>query len=127
MNIQLFRNKTGLIYGGDNKRIRCNEVGVLKIGDCQINVSDEDCVMPLIFYGASGDYDATYITGGNTYTLERVSVRNGRILPPSSERVELMELHVRADTADKERDDIKADIDKLKKIFDTDSLNFLIK
>ncbi len=127
MNIQLFRNKTGLIYGGDNKRIRCDKVGVLKIGNCEINVSDEDCVMPIIFYGASGDYAATYISDGDTYTLERVSVRNGRILPPSSARVELMELHVRADTAEKERDDIKADIDKLKKIFDTDSLNFLIK
>lgn len=128
MNIQLFTNKKGLIYGGDQKRITCDTSGLLKIGNTEITVNAEDeNIMPLLFYGASGDYDARYIVGHDVYVLERVAVRNGRILPPPSTALELMELHIRADTAERERNDMKSEIDELRNIFDTNSLNFLIK
>lgn len=128
MNIQLFLNKKGLIWGGDNKRIGCERAGVLRIGGSEIAVSGTDCVMPLLFYGASGDFEASYATSdGEVYKLEKVAVRSGRILPPPSSAVEIMELHVRADCAEKERVTMKADIEDLRNIFDTDSLNFLIK
>ena len=129
MNIQLFLNKKGLIYGGDNKRIACDRAGVLKIGGAEIAVTNDiDCIMPQLFYGASGDYEATYTTkDGEVYKLEKVAVRSGRILPPPSSAVELMELHCRADKAERERDELRAQVEELGKIFDTNSLNFLIK
>jgi hypothetical protein len=127
MNIQLFLNKKGLIWGGDNKRIGCERAGVLKIGGSEIAVSGTDCVMPLLFYGASGDFEASYTTSdGEVYKLEKVAVRSGRILPPPSSAVEIMELHCREDNAELERADIKGRLDKLSKIFDTNSLNFII-
>lgn len=127
MKIQLFLNKKGLIWGGNNKRIECERAGVLKIGGTEITVSsDTECIMPLLFYGASGDYDATYTTNGKVYTLEKVAVRNGWILPPPSYAVELMELHVRADNAELERDKINGKLEELSNIFDTNSLNFII-
>lgn len=127
MNIQLFLNKKGLIYGGDNKRICCDRAGVLKIGGSEIAVSGMDCVMPLLFYGASGEYDASYTTSdGEVYRLEKVAVRSGRILPPPSTAVELMELHSREDKAELERAEIKERLERLSNIFDTNSLNFII-
>lgn len=126
MNIQLFLNKKGLIWGGDNKRINCDRAGVLKIGGTEISVSNNDCIMPLLFYGASGDYEATYTTNGEVYRLEKVAVRNGRILPPPSSAVELMELHCREDKAEIERAEMRSELEELKNIFDTNSLNFII-
>ena len=127
MNIQLFLNKKGLIYGGDNKRIYCESPGILKIGGFEITVSGNDCIMPQLFYGASGDYEATYTTNeGEVYRLEKVAVRNGRILPPPSSALELMDLRIRADEAEKERERINARIEDLSNIFDTNSLNFII-
>lgn len=128
MNIQLFLNKKGLIYGGDNKRISCDTAGVLKICDTEITVNPGgENIMPLLFYGATGDYNATYIVGRDVYKLEKVAVRNGRILPPPSSALELMELHIRADEAERVCDIMKSDIEDLRNIFDTNSLNFLIK
>jgi hypothetical protein len=128
MNIQLFLNKKGLIYGGDNKRICCDRAGVLKIGGTEIAVTNNiDCIMPQLFYGASGDYEATYTThDGEVYRLEKVAVRNGRVLPPPSTAVELMELHCREDKAELERAEIKERLEELSNIFDTNSLNFII-
>ena len=128
MNIQLFLNKKGLIWGGDNKRIACERTGVLKIGSAEISVSaNKECIMPLLFYGATGDYDATFTTDkGEVYTLEKVAVRSGRILPPPSTAVELMELRCRADKAERERDELAKRVEELSHIFDTNSLNFII-
>lgn len=127
MKIQLFLNNKGLIWGGNNKRIECERAGVLKIGGTEITVSSgSENIMPQLFYGASGDYDATYTTNGKVYTLEKVAVRNGWILPPPSYAVELMELHVRADNAELERDKINGKLEELSNIFDTNSLNFII-
>lgn len=122
MKITTFRNMKGLIHGGDSKRIGCDRAGTLKIGTTVINISPgEDAIMPLLFNGCTGDYEATFTTsGGAVYQLEKVAVRDGRIKPPSPATVELMELRLRQDKSEEE-------IEGLKNIFDTNSLNFLIK
>lgn len=122
MRISLFKNMKGLIHGSDPKRIGCDKAGTLKIGKVEINISpEEDSIMPMLFNGCSGDYDATFTTSvGEVYNLEKVAVRSGWIAPPPPTTVEIMELRCRADEAeDKIRD--------LEGIFDTNSLNFLIK
>jgi hypothetical protein len=127
MNIQLFLNKKGLIYGDDPKRITCDSEGLLKIGNAEIEVTPhKECIMPTLFYGASGRFGATYLTNGELYELGEVVVRKGRIEPPSPQTVEIMVLQCRADKAEKERDQLKADVEELRNIFDTNSLNFLI-
>ena len=129
MRIQTFSNMKGLIHGSDPKRIGCDKSGVLKIGNTEIKISgEEDSIMPPLFHGATGDYDATFADEeGNIYTLAKVEVRGGRVAPPSPTAVEFMELHCRADKAEVERDALQERIYELEHIFDTDSLNFLIK
>lgn len=122
MKITTFKNMKGLIHGSDPKRIGCEKAGVLKIGKVEINISpEEDSIMPLLFNGCSGDYDATFTTAsGTVYKLEKVAVRGGWIQPPPPTTVELMELRYRADKAEEK-------IEELSNIFDTNSLNFIIK
>jgi hypothetical protein len=122
MKITLFKNKKGLIYGSDPKRIGCDVAGVLKIGKAEIAITPgEDSIMPMLFNGCSGDYDATFTTSdGEVYKLEKVAVRGGWIQPPPPTTVELMELRCRADAAEER-------LEELSSIFDTNSLNFLIK
>lgn len=122
MKITTFRNMKGLIHGPDPKRIGCDRAGTLKIGTTVINISPgEDAIMPLLFNGCTGDYEATFTTsGGVVYQLDKVAVRDGRIKSPSPATVELMELRLRQDKSEEE-------IEELKSIFDTNSLNFLIK
>lgn len=129
MKIQTFRNMKGIIFGGDPKRIGCNKSGTLKIGNTEIKIaSGEDAIMPLLFHGLTGDYDATFTDSlGAVYELEKVSVRGGRIVPPSPTAVEIMSLHCRADEAEAERDALREKVRELENIFDTNSLNFLIK
>ena len=129
MKIQTFLNMKGIIHGSDPKRIGCEKSGVLKIGNTEIKISnEEDAVMPNLFHGISGDYDATFTDEeGAVYTLEKVAVRGGRIEPPPATAVEIMDLRCRADKAEAERDFLREEIHRLDKIFDTDSLNFLIR
>ena len=129
MRIQLFKNKKGLIYGGDPKRIGCDREGVLKIGTTEIDISpNEDSILPLLFNGCSGDYKATFTDKeGNVFELEKVAVRGGRVAPPSPIAVELMELRCRADAAEDDCEALRQKIRELEGIFDTNSLNFLIK
>lgn len=126
MRIQLFLDKTGLVYGDDAKRIFCDVEGILKIGTTDIIVTEKDSVLPPLFYGASGVYDATFTSNEGTYNLGKVEVRNGRISSPSPTLVEFAKVRHRADEAEKERNQMKADIEDLKNIFDTNSLNFII-
>ncbi len=122
MKITTFKNGKGLIHGGDPKRIGCDKAGTLKIGAAEIAISaGDESIMPLLFNGCSGDYDATFTTsGGAVYKLEKVAVRDGWIKSPPPTTVELMELRVRLDDAEDK-------IERLENIFDTNSLNFLIK
>lgn len=132
MKIQTFRNMKGLIYGSDPKRIGCDKEGVLIIGcgnTTEIRISPEsDSIMPLLFHGCTGEYPATYTTSdGKTYDLGKVELRSGRIAPPSPTAMEIMELRCRADAAEEECDVLREEIRELRNIFDTNSLNFLIK
>ena len=127
MIIQLLINKTGLIYGDDPKRIECDLDGTLTIGGTEISVkAKRSNILPALFYGASGIYDATFTTAEDVYNLGKVEVRGGRISSPPSTAVEFLKVNVRADEAEKEREKMKEDIEELRNIFDTNSLNFLI-
>lgn len=129
MKITTFKNMKGMIHGGDPKRITANANGVIKIGRTTIEVfADTAMVFPLLFHGGTGDYEATFTTeDGAVYNLGKVAVRGGRVMPPSATAVEIMELRCRADVAEDERNAMREEIENLKAIFDTNSLNFLIK
>ena len=129
MRIQLFKNTKGIIHGSDPMRIGCDREGVLKIGTTEVKVSpNEDSNLPLLFHGATGDYSATFADkDGLVFELEKVSVRGGRITPPSSTAVEFMELRCKSEAMEKECASLRARIRALETIFDTNSLNFLIK
>lgn len=129
MKITTFNNGKGLIHGNDNKRIGCDRDGVLRIGQTEISVSSKgDSILPLLINGVTGDYDATFTDiCGRVYHLEKVAIRGGRIAPPSPVAMELMELRCRADSAEQECERLREEIQNLRNIFDTNSLNFLIK
>jgi hypothetical protein len=126
MKITLFKNGKGLIHGDDPKRIACDKDGVLKIGTTEVNVSGTS-IMPLLFHGVTGDYKATFASGDEVWELEKVAVRGGWIAPPPPTTVELMELRCRAETAEARVDLLEGKIRELGEIFDTNSLNFLIR
>ena len=129
MKIQLFKNNKGVIFGQDAKRIGCGIPGTLTIGTAEVNISaDDEAIMPVLFNGSSGEYKATFTsTLGHTYELGKVSIKGGRIVPPSQNAVEMMELRCRADVLEDEVESLKEQILELRSIFDTNSLNFLIK
>lgn len=128
MLIQTFKNGKGLIWGGDSKRIDCDRNGVLKFSDTEIPViHGGESIMPLLFHGATGDYQATFTDEkGDVYDLGKVRVRSGRIAPPPPVTVELMELRSRADVLESENESLQEKVEELSNIFDTNSLNFLI-
>lgn len=125
MKIQLFKNGKGLIHGADPKRIECDVKGTLQIGSAVVEVAT-DSIMPLLFNGSSGNYNATYTVDGKIYQLERVTIKGGRIVPPSQTSIEIMELRCRLDSVEKECEELREEVINLKNIFDTNSLNFLI-
>lgn len=129
MRVQLFSNGKGLIYGEDPKRIGCDRAGTLNIGGAEVVVAaEDDAVLPLLFNGSIGRYAATYTDAkGSVFDLGMVEVRNGRIVPPSQTAVELMELRSRIDELQAVCDRLGEKLRDLANIFDTNSLNFLIK
>ena len=129
MTITTFKDKKGLIHGSDPKRIGCAKDGILKVGSTEISItSEKDSIMPLLFHGGTGDYEATFTdSNGTVYNIEKVAVRGGRITPPSQTAVEIMELRCRADSAEDECEALREEIEELRNIFDTNSLNFLIR
>lgn len=128
MTIQTFKNMKGLIFGKDTKRIECAKDGVLKIGSTEIPIAGNDVIMPVLFHGCTGVYEASFTdTHGKVYRLEDVTIKGGRIVPPSPTAVQIMELQCRAEFAEQECEYLRERIRELSNIFDTDSLNFLIK
>ena len=129
MKIATFKNRKGILYGKDTKRIIAKNDGILRIGPAEIEVNSiEERVFPELFYGGTGEYHGTFTDVlGREYDLGKIVVRAGRVVPPSPTAVEIAELRIRADIAETERDEIRAEIENLKNIFDTNSLNFLIK
>lgn len=129
MKIQTFTNGKGLIYGDDPKRISCDKAGVLKIGMVEINISPgEESIVPLLCNGCTGTYEATFTEkDGVAYELNKVTIKSGRIAPPPQSAVDFMELRCLIDALDKRCQCLDARVEVLSKIFDTNSLNFLIK
>jgi hypothetical protein len=129
MKITTFNNNKGLIHGNDPKRIGSAMGGVLKVGATEVSISPEaDSIMPLLFNGGTGDYCATFTsTDGKVYDLGVIEVRGGRIAPPPSYAVEIMELRCRADATDRKYERLMAEVERLSNLFDTNSLNFLIR
>ena len=129
MKITTFNNMKGLIHGADPKRIGCDMVGVLTIGCTEISITPEsDSILPLLANGGTGNYEAVFLAkGGALYDLGIVEVRNGRITPPPPHAVEIMELRVRADSAERKYKMLYDEVQRLANLFDTDALNFLIK
>jgi hypothetical protein len=118
-----------MIYGGDQRRIGGDVSGVLKIGTTEIKITpEEDSILPILYHGATGRYLATFTdVSGNVYDIGKILVRNGKIVPPTEVEVELMELRCRLDTSEDECEALREKIRELENIFDTNSLNFLIK
>lgn len=129
MRVQTFKNGKGLIYGEDPKRICADKGGVLNIGGAEVGITaDTESVLPLLFNGSVGHYRATFAeAGGAVYDLGMVEVRGGRIVPPSETAVELAELRSRLDELQDTLGRVQEKLIDLANIFDTDSLNFLIK
>lgn len=127
MTITTFKNMKGLIHGKNPKRIRCKQEGTLKIGQTDVKVTSENTILPILIHGATGQYDATFTTSsGDVYQLEKVDIREGRIVPPPAVAVELMDLRCRADEAERKCEELQKEVERLDKIFDTNALNFLI-
>jgi hypothetical protein len=129
MRVELFKNNKGLIHGPDPKRLTCDVGGVLRIGTIEIPITmDVEAIVPTLFNGCTGVYNASFTSSlGNVYELERVAIKGGRIVPPSQTAVELMELRCRTDALEERCDYLEDKVRELENIFDTDSLNFLIK
>ena len=128
MKIQLFKTAKGLIHGDDPRRIGCDQEGVLNIGTVKVYLSDkEEAVMPVLANGATGVFSATFVTRFETYDLGKVTVRGGKIVAPPQTEVDFMELRCRAEHLEATCDDLREQLRELANIFDTNSLNFLIK
>lgn len=129
MTIQTFKNGKGLIHGTDPKRIGCDKGGVLKVGNTEISISPgTESIMPVLFNGCTGEYKATFTDErGTVYDLAKVTVREGRIVPPPQTAVEFMELRCKLDSLEEMCNGMQEQIRELSNIFDTNSLNFLIK
>lgn len=128
MKITTFSPDRGLIHGDDVARISCDKTGVLKIGTTKIKVSPEESVLPILFGGCTGNYKATFTDdSGTVFKIEKVTVKGGRIVPPPQNSVDFMELRCRADALEARCAELEEKVFELEHIFDTNSLNFLIK
>lgn len=126
MIIQLFKNNKGIIYGADEHRIVGNVEGTLKIGSKSIDiVPGEEAIFPSL---GNGTYVALFFTKDDKiYELEPIVVRYGSIVHPSKESLEKMEFHKRLDELESACEELNEKVRELSTIFDTNSLNFLIK
>jgi hypothetical protein len=129
VKIQLFKNDKGIIFGSDPKRISCDIGGVLRIGSTKIEVkAATENIFPLLFNGSTGKYKATFTSEiGTVYELAEVTVKGGRVLPPSQTAIEFMELRCRMEYLEAKCLELSDEIVRLNGIFDTNSLNFIIK
>ena len=128
MILQTFKNKKGLIYGPEPKRIGCDKEGTLRIGTAEVSISPlAETIMPVLFNGSAGTYKATFTDKyGEVYDLGKIAIKAGRIVPPSDTAVELCELRYRAEVLEADNEAIRQEMRELRNIFDTNSLNFLI-
>lgn len=129
MKLTLLKNHKGLIHGSDDKRIECDVEGVLKISTAEIHITPSaEAVVPVLLNGCTGIYAATFTNKyGEVFDLGKVTVRGGRIAPPTQSAVDFMELRCRCEALEDRLEKAEEDIRRLSNIFDTNSLNFIIK
>lgn len=126
MKLYTFKNKKCVIFGSDVTRIECDKEGVLRIGATEINLSPgSQAVLPAL---ANGTYKPLFTEkNGTVYYGEPTVVKSGRLASPPQEIVELLELKSKYEVLEDDFETLRRDMDDLKKAFDTDALNFLIK
>ena len=129
MKLYTFSNKKCVIFGHDPYRLECEREGTLKIGATKIQVTPSEPIsLPTI---VDGTYKPSFTdSDGTVYEGYVTVVRNGRITPPSKEVLELFDLRCRYEELQTKMaekfDAIDKEIQELKGIFDTNSLNFII-
>lgn len=129
MKLYTFSNKKCVIFGHDPTRIECEREGWLKIGPTKIRVTPgEPTTLPPI---EDGTYKPSFTeSDGTVYEGYVLVARNGRITPPSKEVWELLDLRCRYEELQNKMAEkfnaIDKEIQELKSIFDTNSLNFII-
>lgn len=118
------------LRGADLTQIESDISGILKIGSAKIQLkAGEITELPSI---ADGIYVPILTDDcGDTYEGNLVTVRYGRIAPPSKSETELFDLKCKYDelalNTEQRFEVVDKAIRKLENIFDTNSLNFLIK
>lgn len=129
MKLQLFKNMKGLIHGSGPCRISCDNGGLLRIAATEIKITPGiESVVPVLLNGSNGAYQGTFTTTlGDVYELEKVTIKGGRICPPTEDTLEKAEMRFRIDVLEKEVETLEKKVLELSNIFDTNSLNFLIK
>lgn len=140
MKLHLFNNKKCVIYGHDSTRLECERGGTIRIGATKINVTPgEPIILPPL---PNGTYKPCFTDSeGTMYEGHETVIRGGRIASPPKEVIELFELRCKYETLEKGTEKMFADlkqsisekfgeidkeIEDLKSVFDTNSLNFII-
>lgn len=140
MKLYTFSNKKCVIYGHDPTRLECEREGTLRIGATRIKVAPgEPISLPPL---PNGTYRPSFTgSDGTMYEGHETVVRGGRITSPPKEIIELFELRCKYETLEKETakvigelkksvsdkfGEIDKEIEDLKSVFDTNSLNFII-
>lgn len=126
MKIHRFKNGTGTITGVDTQRIYSDASGILQVGAVALAITNatEGVAVPRI---KDGIYCARFVSGDNEYSLGNIKVRNGFISPQKIYTdIEIRLMH-RVDELEEKVVTLEAKTNELDSIFDTDSLNFLIK
>lgn len=129
MRLYTFSNKKCVIFGHDPYHLECEREGWIKIGPTKIKVTPgEPITLPPI---EDGTYKPSFTDSkGSVYEGYVLVVRNGRITPPSKEVFELLDLRCRYEELQtrmaEKFEAIDKEIQELKSIFDTNSLNFII-
>ena len=124
MRIHLFNNGTAVISGLNPKTLVADKPGTLRIGCSSFAVLDlKETVIPRM---TDGCYTASFISeDGKEYRVGYISVHNGGIVAARTSENELL-LHHELDRANEKIEELTAKVAELEKIFDTDSLNFLL-
>ncbi len=125
MRIHLFNDKTGVVHGIDSRNIIADKCGTLIIGGKKIPVlASRLTALPAI-------PDSTYMVkfegvDGFSYHIGSVAIHNGGIVSNKSYTERELALRHALDKAENRIAELTERVDALEKIFDTDSLNFLI-
>lgn len=124
MRIHIFKNGTGVIHGGDPRRLFCDCKVTLNIGGAFTEVTPTGVPAPAL---TDGIHTAVASTADKEYILGSYTVRGGVIIPSGKYSTNEIKLMHRCDELENKLDEITERVYKLEHEFDTDSLNFIIK